>query len=143
MQKPLVDRRLWKLIKPLIPERPPRPKGGRPPVDDRKVLTGIIFVLRSGIPWSYLPMEMGCGSGQTCWRRLKEWQKAGVWDAMHRAFLNHLREKDTIDFSRAIVDSSSVRAVFGGKKRARMLRTGVSSARNITLSPTRAASRWR
>lgn len=140
MAKPLLDRRLWKLIKAIIPERPPRPKGGRPPVDDRKVLTGIIFVLKTGIPWQYLPKEMGCGSGQTCWRRLKDWQKAGIWDKIHRMLLDHLREKDKIDFSRAVVDSSSVRAVFGGRKPARMRRIDGSWGRNITLSPMQAAS---
>jgi transposase len=76
-------------------------------------LTGIIFVLKTGIPWQYLPKEMGCGSGMTWWRRLRDWQKAGVWDKIHRILLKHLRKKDKIDFSRAVVDSPSVRAVFG------------------------------
>jgi transposase len=140
MAKPLLDERLWELIKPVIPARPPRPKGGRPPVDDRKVLTGIIFVLKAGIPWQYLPKEVGWGSGQTCWRRMKQWQEAGVWEKIHRLLLNHLREKDKIDFSRAVVDSGSVRAVFGGRKRARMRRIDGSWGRNITLSPMQEAS---
>jgi len=135
MAKPLVNEQLWELIKPILPKHPPRPKGGRPPLDDRKALTGIIFVLKTGIPWQYLPQEMGCGSGMSCWRRLKEWQKAGIWDKIHHVLLNHLREKDKIDFSRAVVDSASVRAVFGGRKRARMQRIDGNWARNITLSP--------
>jgi len=135
MAKPLVSDQLWKLIEPVIPKHPPRPKGGRPPIDDRKALTGIIFVLKTGIPWQYLPKEMGCGSGMTCWRRLRDWQKSGVWDKIHRILLRHLRAKDKIDFSRAIVDSASVRAVFGGRKRARMQRIDGNWARNITLSP--------
>jgi len=136
MAKPLIDEQLWKLIEPVIPKRPPRPKGGRPPVDDRKALTGIIFVLKTGIPWQSLPKEMGCGSGMTCWRRLRDWQKAGVWDEIHRILLSRLREKDKVDFSRAVVDSASVRAVFGGRKRARIRRIDGSRGRNITLSPT-------
>ncbi|MFB0524288.1 MAG: IS5 family transposase [Phycisphaerae bacterium] len=116
MAKPLLDDKLWKLIEPVIPKRPPRPKGGRPPVNDRQALTGILFVLRTGIPWEYLPKEMGCVSGMTCWRRLRDWQKAGVWDKIHRILLNNLRQKDQIDFSRAVADSASVRAVFGGPK---------------------------
>jgi len=134
MAKPIVSDQLWKLIEPVIPKHPPRPKGGRPPVDDRKALTGIIFVLKTGIPWAYLPKEMGCGSGITCWRRQKSWQKASVWDKIHQILLKNLREKDKIDFSRAVVDSPSVRAVFGGQKRARMQRIDGNWGRNITLS---------
>jgi transposase len=81
MAKPLVSDELWAVVAPLLPARPPRPprpKGGRPPVDDRAVLTGILFGLRSGIPWEMPPREMGCGSGMTCWRRLRDWQAAGV-----------------------------------------------------------------
>ncbi|MDH7599252.1 MAG: transposase, partial [Sedimentisphaerales bacterium] len=72
MAKPLVSDNLWKLIEPVIPKRPPRPKVGRQPIDDRKALTGIIFVLKTGIPWQYLPKQMGCGSGMTWWRRLRD-----------------------------------------------------------------------
>ncbi|EWY41582.1 transposase [Skermanella stibiiresistens SB22] len=57
MAKPLVSDELWAVVAPLLPSRPPRPKGGRPPVDDRAALTGILFVLRSGIPWEMLPRE--------------------------------------------------------------------------------------
>ncbi len=70
---------LWDLIEPLLPVPPPRPNGGRPCVPDRACLTGILFVLRSGIPWQMLPRELGCGSGMTCWRRLRDWQQEGIW----------------------------------------------------------------
>jgi len=80
------------------------------------VLTGILFVLQSGIPWEMLPKEMGCGSGMSCWRRLHAWQKAGVWDCLHEVLLAKLRAADRIDWSRVIVDSSSVRAVGSGQK---------------------------
>jgi hypothetical protein len=73
------------VIEPLLPEESPRPKGGRPRIDDRAALTGIIFVLKSGIPWEMLPQEMGCCSGMNCWRRLKEWQEAGVGKAASEA----------------------------------------------------------
>lgn len=116
MAQPLVSDELWSVIEPLLPKRQPSPEGGRPPVDDRKVLTGILFVLKSGIPWEMLPQEMGCGSGMTCWRRLRDWEAAGVWENLHRELLNRLREADQIDWSRATVDSSSVRAVGGGEK---------------------------
>jgi transposase len=71
---------LWEIAGPLLLAEPPKPKGGRPRVTDRAALTGIIFVLKSGIPWEMLPQEMGCGSGSTCWRRLRNWEEAGVWE---------------------------------------------------------------
>lgn len=141
MAKPLLTDELWEIIKPILPQRLARPKGGRPPVPDRKALTGILFVLRTGIPWEYLPKEMGCGSGMTCWRRLRDWQEAGIWDKIHRILLNQLRQAEQIDFSRAVVDSASVRAVFGGRKRARTLRIDGSWGANTTSSPTPTAFR--
>jgi transposase len=116
MAEPLVSDELWAVVEPLIPKHVPSPKGGRPRLEDRKALTGILFVLKSGIPWEMLPQEMGCGCGMSCWRRLLEWQEAGVWDKLHRELLNRLRAADLIDWSRATVDSSSVRAVGGGEK---------------------------
>jgi transposase len=117
MAKPIVSDELWEIIKPLIPEKNRRFRyPGRKPVSNREALTGILFVLKTGIGWEDLPQEMGCGCGMTCWRRLQEWQKAGVWDKIHHVMLNKLRQADRIDFSRAVVDSSSVRAVFGGQK---------------------------
>jgi transposase len=78
MGKELVSDELWEIIEPLLPPEAPEPKGGRPRVPDRAALADIVFVLKSGIPWEMLPKEMGCGSGSTCWRRLRDWQEAGV-----------------------------------------------------------------
>jgi transposase len=118
MAKPLLDDEVWELIQPLL--LPPKPRRwrypGRKPVSDRQALTGILFVLKSGIPWEMLPQEMGCGSGMTCWRRLRDWQEAGVWQRLHELLLAQLQEADQIDWSRALVDSASVRAVGGGGK---------------------------
>jgi transposase len=113
MPKPLVTDELWNVVKPLLPKQPPNPKGGRPRVNDRAALTGILFVLKTGIPWEMLPQEMGCGSGMTCWRRLKEWHKAGVWERLHQALLDRLGEADRVDWSRASLDSASVAAPGG------------------------------
>src|SRR5436190_1987192 len=90
MSKPLVSDELWEVIQVLLPVEAPKPKGGRPRVSDRAALAGIIFVLKTGIPWEMLPQEMGCGSGVTCWRRLRDWQEADVWDRLHRALLDRL-----------------------------------------------------
>jgi transposase len=117
MAKPLVSDELWELVEPLIPKVERRYRfPGRKRIDDRKVLTGILFVLQTGIPWEYLPKEMGCGSGMTCWRRLREWQEAGVWQRLHALLLAKLREADRIDWSRAVIDSSHVRAVGGARR---------------------------
>jgi transposase len=118
MAHPLVSDALWARIKPLFP--PPKPRRfrfpGRKPKDRGKVLTGIIFVLKTGIPWEELPQEMGCGCGMTCLTYLKAWQRAGVWQRLHEVLLAELQEADRIDWSRAAVDSAHARALGGGEK---------------------------
>jgi transposase len=118
MSKPLVEDALWELIAPLLPPPKPRPyrHPGRKPLDNRAVLSGILFVLRSGIPWEMLPRQMGCGCGMTCWRRLRDWHQAGVWEQIHRILLEKLQTAHQIDWSRASVDSGSIRAVGAGEK---------------------------
>src|SRR5438132_7896102 len=117
MAHPLVSDALWARMEPLFP--PPKPRRfrfpGRKPKDRRKVLTGIIFVLKTGIPWEELPQEMGCGCGMTCLTYLKAWQRAGVWQRLHEILLAELQEADRIDWSRAAIDSSQTRALGGGE----------------------------
>jgi transposase len=72
MSKEPVSDELWRFIEPLLPTDLSRARGGRPRIPDRAVLSGIIFVLRSGILWRMLPKEMDFGSGVTCWRRLRD-----------------------------------------------------------------------
>src|SRR3954449_11407145 len=115
LAKPLLPDELWEVIEPLLPEWTPSPKGGQPPVTDRACLTGILFVLKTGLPWEDLPCEMNCGCGMTCWRRLRDWQADGTWEKIHQILLDRLREADQLDFSRGIIDSSSVRAASGGE----------------------------
>ncbi len=130
MNKPLVPDDLWAIVAPLLPPEPPKPKGGRPRVPDRACLTGIIFVLKSGIPWEMLPQEMGCGSGVTCWRRLRDWQAAGVWDRLHQTLLDRLGEAGRIDGSRASLDSASVPATRGAIRPDRTRPIAGNRARN-------------
>src|SRR5574344_1947621 len=96
-----ISDKLWSRIQPLLPEAKKSPKGGRPRLDDRRALNGIIFVLSTGIPWEYLPQEMGCGSGMTCWRSLRDWEEAGVWEQLHQLLLEELRKADKLDLSGA------------------------------------------
>jgi transposase len=88
MTTPLISDILWEIVAPLLPPEPPKPKGGRPrSITDCAASTGIVFVLKSGIPWEMLPQELGRGSGTTCWRRLRDWQRAGVSQRLHRMVL--------------------------------------------------------
>ena len=139
--KPLVTDALWEIVAPLLPRRRPQPKGGRPWVDDRATLNGILYVLRTGIPWRMLPTELGYGSGVTCWRRLREWQRRGVWKKLHQVMLNRLAAADQIDWSRGALDSRSLPAKGGAPTSAGTPRTKASRARSITSSPTGRASR--
>ena len=142
MPRPMIDDELWSEIEVLLPKKRRRKRHtGRKPLCNRKVLTGVLFVLQSGIPWGMLPQEMGCGSGMTCWRRLKKWQEFGVWDRLHRVLLAKLRGADRLDFVRAIADSSSIRAVGAGKKLDRTQPIAVVRAASTTSSRTRKAFR--
>lgn len=141
MGKLLVPDELWALVEPILPKHEPSPKGGKPRTPDRVCLTGILFVLKNGLPWEAFPQEMGC-CGMTLWNRLDEWRKAGVWDALHRLLLDKLRGEDAIDFDRVVVDSSSVRAVHGGKKPAPAPWTAANAAASTTWPSTPTACRW-
>lgn len=141
MSKPFLLDDLWAVVEPLIPPEPSKLKGGRPRVDDRAALTGILFVLRSGTPWEPLPREMDCGSGITCWRRLRDWQEAGVWERLRTALPDRLGRANAVDWSRAALDSASLRAKKGARRPARTRRTKASRAPSGTSSPTPTASR--
>lgn len=101
MARPLVSDETWEEISPLLPGEFPRSKGGRPRLSDRAALTGILFVLKTGISWEQLPHEMGCGSGMTCLRRLRDWQQAGVWDGIRTMLDRRMRGAEEINWPRA------------------------------------------
>lgn len=142
MAKEILSEELWGVLEPLLPAPPPRPKGGRGRLANRAVPTGILFVLKSGIPWEMLPRELGCGSGMTCWRRLREWQAQGVWARLHHALLDCLGAADQIDWTRAVIDSATVPAPRGAPRPARIRRTAAKRARSAMCWSTAVGSRW-
>jgi transposase len=106
---------MWARIQPLLPHHEPDPRGGRPRIPDRPVLTAIVYMLRTGVPWRLLPARsLGAGSPTTCWRRVRDWHQAGVWDALHQHILSDLRRGGRLDLSRGSLDAVSVRAKRGG-----------------------------
>ena len=129
MARQWVTDELWNEIEFLLPTNRPRPKGGRPPIPDRNCLVGILFVLRTGSPWNAIPVELGAGSGPTCWRRFKKWSRAGVWLQVWQKVLNHLGRRGMVNLSHAIIDSASVRAVHGGRH------TGPNPTEDVCLAP--------
>jgi transposase len=129
----VVPDELWELVEPLLPRRERRFRyPGRKRFPDREALCGILFVLHTGIAWQQLPAELGFGSGVTCWRRLDEWQRAGVWEQLHQLLLTRLRAAGEIEWSRAVVDSSQIQAKKGAPKRARARSTGAVRAQSST-----------
>ena len=141
--KPLVTDELWDVVAPLLPRRRAQPRGGRPWVDDRATLNGVLYVLRTGIAWRHLPTELGWGSGVTCWRRLREWQRRGVWKRLHRAMLDRLAAADQIDWTRAALDSRSLAAKKGEPPSGGTGPTRAIRARSSTSSRTATGSRSR
>jgi transposase len=126
---------LWERLESLLPRRQRRFRyPGRKPLDDRLVLQGILFVLHTGIGWEHLPQELGFGCGMTAWRRLRDWQEAGVWDRLHAALLAELHAAGEIDWSRAIADSSHVQAKKGARKPAPAPSTEAVAAVSIISS---------
>jgi transposase len=139
----LVPQQLWQTIQPLLPT-PPRRYGGRPRIDDRAALAGIVYQLRTGVPWRLLPVrELGCGSPVTCWRRLRDWQRAGVWQQLHHLLLEQLSRNSRLDWSRASLDSISVRAKRGAARLGRTRQTAASQDPSTTCWSTATRPRWR
>jgi transposase len=127
----IVSDELWARIAPLLPvvrRRADHP--GRKRLDDRKALCGILFVLYTAIPWEFLPQELGFGSGMTCWRRLRDWNNAGVWQRLHESLLAELNAAGALDWSKAVIDGSHLRAMKGGPKLDRARSTVPELARN-------------
>ena len=128
----LVTDDLWRQFQPLIPNHPKSPQGGRPRADDRQCLEGIVYVLRTGVPWHLFPDKQFGVSKSTCFDRFSEWSRCGVFRQAHHALLNQLGRKGQIDLSAAVIDSASVRAVFGGATADPAPSTAAKTAANAT-----------
>jgi len=114
MAKPIVDDALWARIEPLLLPKPRRSRfPGRKPLDNRKALTGILFILKTGIAWEDLPQELGCGCGMSSWRRLREWQRSGLWPILQQLLMAKLPEAHRIDWSRAEAETRIRRTMTG------------------------------
>ncbi len=138
----IVSDELWELVEPLLPRVERRFRyPGRKRLPDRQALQGILFVLHTGISWPHLPLELGFGSGVTCWRRMDEWQRAGIWERLHELLLARLRAAGEIEWSRAVADSSHVQAKKGAPRRARARLIEPETAPSTTCSSTRGGSR--
>ena len=135
MAKPLLSDRLWQEIAPLRPPEPPKPNAGRPRIRDRAALRGMLFVLKTGLPWEYLPQAMGGGSGLTCGRRLRDWQRAGVGEHLPQHCLDRLGTQDRLDWERALLDSARVPAKRGAPRPGRTPRIAPSPAASTTSCP--------
>ena len=138
----IVSDELWSRIEPVLPKVERRFRyPGRKRLPDRQALQGILFVLHTGIAWRHLPLELGFGGGSTCYRRMVEWQQAGVWERLHARLLAELRAAGEIEWARAVADSSHVQAKKGAPRRARARLIEPEAAPSITFSSTRAGSR--
>ena len=138
----IVSDGLWERIEPLLPRMQRRFRyPGRKRLDDRAALQGILFVLHTGIAWRHLPLELGFGSGSTCYRRMVEWQRARVWERLHALLLSELRAAGQLEWSRAVADSSHVQAKKGAPRRARARLIEPETAPNTIYSSRAAGSR--
>lgn len=126
----LLPETLWELIEPVLPDHPPSPAGGRPRASDYDAMRGILFVLKSGIQWQMLPSEAFGVSGSTCWRRLHEWNDAGVWDEIQSELVAGLGYAGAVDWERALIDSDSMPAKKGAITSAQTPQTEESSGRS-------------
>jgi transposase len=136
MAQEILPDELWGALDPLFPPPPARPKGGRRRIPNRATLTGLLFVLRTGLPWEYVPPELGCGSGMTCGRRLRDWQAQGIWQKVPQPLLPAVGDADPIDWTRAAIAAATVPAPRGAQQPGRTRRIAANRARSALVWST-------
>ena len=107
MSAPILPDDLWRRMEPLIPRQRRKRRGlfaGRKPEDPRKIMAGIIFCLKTGVPWEYLPATNDFASGRTCRKWMIKWHKARVWQKLFATLLVELQHERKIDWRRAIIE---------------------------------------
>jgi transposase len=128
-----VSDELWEVVARELPVPARRFRfPGRKRVPDRLCFEGIVFVLRSGLPWRRVPRHDDRPCGVTCWRRFEEWASDGVWDRLHESLVCELGVAGALDLDRAIVDSSQALAKKGANLSAKARSTGAARASNAT-----------
>lgn len=102
----------WAIVRPLLPKPVTRADGrGRPRVNDREILNGILWILRTGARWQDLPERYP--PYQTCHRRFQEWVQAGVFENVLRALVKDVKERGKLDLTECFIDGSFVIAKKG------------------------------
>ena len=122
---------VWNHVKAWIPERVRGPEGGREPVEARRVFRGIVYRLKTGCQWAAIPKEFG--SGSTCRRRFREWERAGVFHMLHTEMLLYYDREVGLDLNWCSLDSATVKAPKGGTSQVRVQPIAENSAPNATF----------
>ena len=109
MVNSILPDKLWDAVRPLLPRKSVRINPGPIPPSDEACLTGILFMLHTGVDWEYLPASIGCVSGRACWARLREWERAGVWQDIYRVVTKYLANGNRIDWSQVTSELTGIR----------------------------------
>jgi transposase len=107
----------WQRVAPRLPSRLPSPKGGRPRVDDREYLEGLLWLLQTGARWRDIPGDLP--SGSACWRRLQDWAAGGVLEDIQAALVGELADRGQLDLRELLTDATFIRAKKGARTSAR------------------------
>ena len=129
----------WERLQPLLPA--PKPRIGRPNLDHRTIINGIVWRLCTGVPWRDLPERYG--KWQTVYSRFRRWQAAGVWERVLRAVQAAADARGELDWTLHFVDGSVIRAhqhAAGARKKGAPKRSGAVAAASVRKSTSAASA---